>query len=428
MPEAHTALNIQMFLQKTLEKFLLTEKALAFTTDGGSNVVKAVTDMGLVQISCFAHKLNLAANDVLKGHVDLADLRARVSRIVTLTRKSSIARETFISCQTFGTRKMMIQEVATRWNSTFSMLQRALELKEVIKAFTDHYSVSDSIGHFSNEDWSRIAETVELLKPLYEFTVEMSSERSVTASKIIPMAKLLVRHYNTTLDALRQSVDNYEEPSFKFTLAELLATTMMNRMGGYESVTELANASLLDPRYKRIGFSDQQVADAACVKLKTECIALARKMNSELDSTTEKTPSLSVHNNSKVSSLWAMYDKPHSTQKAIMKYNAETELRNYYKDLPLDDKSVNPALWWGQNQSTYPVLHRLASKYLCISATSVPSERLFSDAGKVISEMRSRLTDSNAEMIIFINAHLKKSKLEDDNDESDDVVEVEELD
>lgn len=44
-----------------------------------------------------------------------------------------------------------------------------------------------------------------------------------------------------------------------------------------------------------------------------------------------------------------------------------------------------------------------AKKILCAPATSVPSERIFSKAGIVVSDRRSRLKAKNVNMLIFIN-------------------------
>jgi len=41
-----------------------------------------------------------------------------------------------------------------------------------------------------------------------------------------------------------------------------------------------------------------------------------------------------------------------------------------------------------------------------VPATSVPSERVFSKAGQVLTQRRSRLTTSKVEKIIFIQANL----------------------
>jgi len=50
----------------------------------------------------------------------------------------------------------------------------------------------------------------------------------------------------------------------------------------------------------------------------------------------------------------------------------------------------------------------MAKRYLCIVATSVPSERVFSKSGQLISERRSRLTSKNVQMIMFLNGNADK--------------------
>lgn len=79
----------------------------------------------------------------------------------------------------------------------------------------------------------------------------------------------------------------------------------------------------------------------------------------------------------------------------------------WYASLPpVKDKSADPLAWWKGNQSTFPHLSQLARKYLCIPATSVPSERLFSVAGNIVTDKRGRLKPSNVNMLCFLSANL----------------------
>ncbi|CAG8645813.1 7941_t:CDS:2 [Cetraspora pellucida] len=51
------------------------------------------------------------------------------------------------------------------------------------------------------------------------------------------------------------------------------------------------------------------------------------------------------------------------------------------KEIKIND---DPLEWWLKNRSSLPILAQLAHKYLSVPATSVPSERLFSDADNYI--------------------------------------------
>ena len=63
----------------------------------------------------------------------------------------------------------------------------------------------------------------------------------------------------------------------------------------------------------------------------------------------------------------------------------------------------DPLQWWTVNQKKYPGIAALASKYLCIPATSTTSERVFSTAGNIVSKRRSNLSAKYVDMLVFMN-------------------------
>lgn len=73
-----------------------------------------------------------------------------------------------------------------------------------------------------------------------------------------------------------------------------------------------------------------------------------------------------------------------------------------YQSFPAVLGSVDPILWWWQKWDQMPMLASLAKKYLCVQASSTPSERVFSTAGDTVSVERARLLPEKVDMLIFL--------------------------
>ncbi len=67
----------------------------------------------------------------------------------------------------------------------------------------------------------------------------------------------------------------------------------------------------------------------------------------------------------------------------------------------------NPLVWWKDNQNQFPHLAKLAKSYLGIPATSVPSERVFSTAGDIVTAQRASLSPDNVDMMVFLKKNFQ---------------------
>lgn len=105
-------------------------------------------------------------------------------------------------------------------------------------------------------------------------------------------------------------------------------------------------------------------------------------------------------------SIWCTIDskvaqtKPTGTNTS----RAIIEVQRYLKDTILQRNS-DALKWWQENKHNYPYLNQLARKFLCLG-TSVPCERVFSQAGLLISDRHSRLSSNKVEMLFFLNQNM----------------------
>ena len=83
---------------------------------------------------------------------------------------------------------------------------------------------------------------------------------------------------------------------------------------------------------------------------------------------------------------------------------------NCYLDnirIPSALPDMDPFKWWYDNKKRFPILFNVARKFLGIPATSVPSERLFSDAGNQITSERNRLKAETVSELLFLKRNME---------------------
>ncbi|XP_055036165.2 uncharacterized protein [Misgurnus anguillicaudatus] len=95
---------------------------------------------------------------------------------------------------------------------------------------------------------------------------------------------------------------------------------------------------------------------------------------------------------------------PHASS-VQLEDSLEAELNGYLMT-PAIDGEEDPLAWWKVHRVNFPRLSKLARKYLCIPATSSPSERLFSTSGNVVTCERSCLKPAKVDMLVFLAKNL----------------------
>ncbi|KAH9445209.1 hypothetical protein Pst134EA_031695, partial [Puccinia striiformis f. sp. tritici] len=134
------------------------------------------------QLGCMAHVLNLAAQAGIKAFsqpsppsperpLGLSNILNDCPATVERTTSGLIWKD-------LG----MIQDVSTRWNSAFDMVQRALELHSCISAHCASNSLTNKFDLHS-EEWDKVQQLCNFLRPLSD-AIEMVSPDETTTMVI----------------------------------------------------------------------------------------------------------------------------------------------------------------------------------------------------------------------------------------------------
>lgn len=70
------------------------------------------------------------------------------------------------------------------------------------------------------------------------------------------------------------------------------------------------------------------------------------------------------------------------------------------------DSDADPLEWWRCHQANFPRVAKLARQYLCIPATSAPSERVFSTGGNIVTCHRAALKPDAVDRLVFLAQNL----------------------
>ncbi len=133
---------------------------------------------------------------------------------------------------------------------------------------------------------------------------------------------------------------------------------------------------MLDPRFKHDGFSDQFKADSAKARL----VDMLHKLEEEEREERVAYPiSISKSTKRKFGFMDGYEEERNSrAAKATLTDATVCEDLERFLRLPFSKLDSNPIEIWRTSDAIFPLLSKLAFKYLLVPATSCASERVFS--------------------------------------------------
>jgi len=396
-------------------------------TDSASVMLKSARDCASVDehLRCIAHIINNAAEHGFKNAIQAVVQKCK--QLAACTHKSSktctLLRQV---CQEVSVDyAKIIQPVKTRWNSMCMTMRSILRLKPaLLKIVNEGDRDSDIVKKLVKATPSEPQfQILEALVPKLEIIRSMSERLTSDKKPSIHLVMMSLVTMNTLVTS--NNAANKFLSEFKSYLNDKIPNC------GREN--ELwCIGSFLHPRFKGslLFYRPKPGApldDSLFNKTKADIISRVEDLLPQRETGTEETDSESVDvfssqglDKALSESQWTAVDEyvqsieradfgtPEVEEMPVNDIRHQIEV--FLHKLPKPKEADGDILaFWKSNEAVVPTLAKFARSILCIPASSASSERLFSAAGKVISEQRTNISASRAEQLIYISQNYEQA-------------------
>ena len=140
------------------------------------DMAELVEELPYKRLGCLAHTLQLLIREVYNSD-EYREILQKARSLVEKVRKSSIALEKIVAlCG-----KTVISDNTTRWNSTYLMVQRLLEIKDQLNGVL----VQVKLDTLLTSEWAALEDVMSLLEPFRGQTDVLQTDSS-SLSNVIP--------------------------------------------------------------------------------------------------------------------------------------------------------------------------------------------------------------------------------------------------
>jgi hypothetical protein len=305
-----------------------------------------------------------------------------------------------------------IIDVATRWNSTYDMLVRAIEYKEIINS-TIYQQTDKKLKKIvlEEEEWACLDDVVQVLCPLKEVTLQVSKKgASLSITNV-----MMLYHFCTV--SLKQSMQKFDVSDDIYIGIQAAIEKLEHY---YDKLSPMVGiAVILDPRMKKeflvdcLEWEDEWVET---IESQFKTAYLFYKNKTSLSNTVVPLSSGSASFPESHSMIY-QYQESLNKKRRMDKARDESEIQRYYYVIskcryfnsePLDAKLGPDTVlaFWKSKEFDYPILSAMAKDYLTVQASSVPAERAFSSGTDLVTPARCSMSGKTIEMTQFLKSNI----------------------
>jgi len=424
---------------------------VAIVSDSCSNMNKfgmiVCNDHDVQHHYCADHILHLTALKSFATDTCIEPLKS-LKALVNFINSSPQSNAKLVDCQkkiSPGKKPLkLLNEVRTRWWSTYSMIQRANRLKQALLMMKRNEVMLRQQNRrqlavskleqlcLDEDDFNTLGFLEELLAPFADAQRCLEGEKYVNISLIV----LVIKKLQSALVGAYAAAEH--EPQLQRVIEDMM-NDFNERWGeeiSYSSDVERVSGNrqkgipkyaywgaVLDPRTKRqtLALLEQDEKRQIWSDIQDELVTVAIRQEEE-----EQHNNGNICNNNNNDQLQrrpkgaATFltigyseesnegDDENNTMTIIADITLELAMYKADKGCLMNNENGNyydPLEWWQNNHAKFPNVWKLAKCILSIPATSAPSERVFSAAANIIDKKRASITADNAEILMFLRGN-----------------------
>jgi hypothetical protein len=292
--------------------------------------------------------------------------------------------------------KYIEYDVDTRWNSTFRMLNDAIQARDQVNKFLE---LQTDFPRFTYEDWQRLIQIHDVLSKFNEFTLFVSERK--------PQISLTVPIYYELHDLL----DEASEQKGRFTnLPNDISLAVKEGMRKYKKYYAFMDAS--DTYYTALVLDPRVKGDLLLDELEDE--ATGKDILKSLRENLHQNYSVSIIELSGPAQSPGDYSSEYSNVEIRMLQRLQprsqpllSDIDRYFDSPRLeitDTKGPNWLCnWWRVHKDEYPRMAAAARDYLAIPASEVSVERKFNSGRDLLGIRRFSMKSDTMRMLMLMD-------------------------
>lgn len=361
---------------------------VTFICDRGANIKYGLLERGFTVIHCYSHLLNNLTGKMLTLP-EVKTILKNASKLCSYMKKTGLNSRLNVSLKTYS---------KTRWNGACIMLSSLLE--------ADFNLLTEILVEKQRATKTELVSMVTVLnkdelRPICEFLTSFKKWSDVLEGEINETLHFVWPAYLSIQKLLEEDYANYHES--ETTLVELMKAEgrayIQKNSSDFKPKISHKIAVVLHPLMRKLPNIDTYEREAVYAQTEEMLIEYGDREETPKEQQVDSVRMTKTSN----TVLSAFFEENVIEPNCGGDLDRPSELRDYLNmTIKISDpENFDLKKWWFEKKTQFPNLSKMFVRHSCITATSAPSERNFSESGLIVTNRRTHLLPTNVSNLII---------------------------